>query len=385
MLMQNPSPSTAGNLPFSFQEHEWDISGWIPDKPKNWDYGYVVSGQTIGSTREHLVELLVSRGSEISFVWTPETPEPVPPENVPFLVEAFRRIETRKARNGILAGAAFVGIAVVLALGLQNWDILYRNIFFLFGGLALVEGVWVFARARRYTQEEAMSDASTARFASWLKNKNLSGYTITLGACIVVVGVAQLLVRNSIEASGLVKPAVRSGEVWRIFTATLMHGNFTHFWMNGVALIHFAKILEQTVQRAYVPLVFLITGAVGSVFSVVLYPNTTSIGASGGLMGLLGFITIAAYFDRNRFPPKYFRQMIEAIVSVGVFGIIGFAFIDNAAHLGGLIGGILLGLLLLRNNAHNVKSTDNVLKFASLVCLVVLALIAAIAIYHMAR
>ena len=71
---------------------------------------------------------------------------------------------------------------------------------------------------------------------------------------------------------------------------------------------------------------------------------------------MLGFITIAAYFDRNVYPPKYFRQMIEAIISVGVLGVVGFAFIDNAAHLGGLVGGVVLGWFFLRRTKQGIKA-----------------------------
>ena len=364
-------------------QHEWDVTGWIPDKPANWDYGYVIKGQTIGSTREGLSKLLEQRGAEISFVWTPETPEPVWPERVPFLIDAFRRIQVREARNAILYSAAFVGLGVLLAAGLEDWTLLYRNIFFVFGAVGLTEGIWRYARSRHYTQEEAESDASTGRFTYWLKDKNISGYTITLAAYIVGVLIVQALNEDAaVEAAGLVKPAVRNGEIWRLFTATLMHANFTHFLMNFLALIHFSKIMEQTMQRSFVPLVFLLTGGVGSVFSLFLYPNTTSIGASGGLMGLLGFVTIAAYFDRTRYPPKYFRQMIQAIVLVGAFGLFGFEFIDNAAHLGGLVGGLLLGWFLLRNNGERIKGHEKLLKFASIAALLALGVVAATAVYH---
>ena len=62
----------------------------------------------------------------------------------------------------------------------------------------------------------------------------------------------------------------------------------------------------------------------GSV-SLVLYPNTTSAGASGGLMGLLGFITVAAYVDREKYPPKYLKHLIEGICFVALPGVAGFA------------------------------------------------------------
>ena len=368
----------------SSQQNKWDLVLNVPDKLAEWDYGYVINGEVIGSTREHILEL-VKRGEEIRFVWTPEVPEPVFPDRVPFLIDGFRQLMLKEARKAILIGAALLGVAILLAAGLQDWNWMYRNIFFLFGGLAVSEGVWQLARSRHYDQEQALSDGSAVRFAAWLKKKRISGYTFTLAALMVIVGAVQVVTGGSIQVAGLVKPAVWDGEVWRLFTATLMHGNYLHFWMNFLALLHFSKIVEQTVQRPYVPLVFFVTGAIGSFFSVLLYPHTTSVGASGGLMGLLGFITIASYFDKARYPPKYFRQMIETIISVGLFGLIGFAFIDNAAHFGGLIGGLCMGWLLLKKNEQSNKKDDNLLKLAGVVALLVLASITAFAVYRMLR
>ena len=357
--------------------------GPIPDKPADVDYGYVIKGQRFVSTREELGKLLETRGAEISFVWTPETPQPVFPEEVPFLIDTFRRIQVREARSVIFIGAAFVAFGVVLAIVFQDWKFVYRNFFVVLGAVVLTEGIWSYARAGHYSQEDAASDASAARFAAWLKKKSTSGYTFALAACICVVGVVQPFVENSVEVAGLVKPAVRNGEIWRLFTATLMHATLEHFWINAVALVHFSKIVEHTIQRGLVPVVFLLSGALGSVFSVLLYPNTTSVGASGGLMGLLGFITIAAYFDRAGYPPKYFRRSIEAIVFIGAFGLFGFAFIDNGAHLGGLVGGLLLGWLIFRRGRQHVKSQQTLLKFGGAAAVLALGVVAATAVYRL--
>lgn len=387
--MQNSPSTTTDIAPIRrSREHEWNLPGPIPQKPPAWDYGYVLKGEAIGSTREHLSDLLVERGvSEMRFVWTPETPEPVFPEEVPWLVDAFKRTAVKQARSDFLWGAGFTAFGIVIAVGLQQWDLIYRNIFFVFGAVALVEGAWQYARSRHYSQQDAESDASGARFASWIKNKRLTGYTVLVGACIVIVGTVQVLagVEESIEMAGLVKPAVWQGQVWRLFTASLMHINFAHFWMNFFALLHFSKIIEQTIHRALVPLIFLLTGAIGSLFSVLLYPHTTSVGASGGLMGLLGFITITTHFDRTRYPSKYFRRLIEAIVFVGVLGLLGFAFIDNAAHLGGLCGGLLLGWVLFRDSGHTVKAKDKLLTSLGFMALLALSAIGATAAYKMLR
>ena len=382
--MSNSSPIDTHNPTDTAQP--WDVPGWIPDKPGACDYGYVSAGNAVGCDREELLKEFAARGpAGIKFVWTPETPTPVFPEKVPLLLEGFKRIAVRSARNNLLLGFGLIGFGLVLALLWQDWRFLYLNIFSIFGALAIVEGSWQFIRSRHYTQEEAEADAIGLRFDAWIRNKKISGYTFGLAAFIVAVGIFQIITdpARSIEAAGLVKHAVWEGQAWRLLTACLMHGSFMHFWFNFLALLHFSRITEQTLGRAYVPLVFLLSGALGSVFSVLLYPNSTSVGASGGLMGLLGFITVGAYLDRKTFPPKYLRNSIEGIAMVGVFGLFGFAFIDNAAHVGGLCGGLILGWLLLKpyNQVSDKKKIESILGLTALGILGLIAFMAIIKIW----
>ena len=359
------------------QLHEWDLVGsGIPAKPATSEYGYVIQGRAIGTTREQLVER-VQYNPDITHVWTPDTPEPVEPQKVSFLLDVLRANLRTQARNSILLGLALVAFALMIATIRHDWSLIFINLFFVFGGAAIVEGIWRYVTLRHYAPEEAVSEISAARFSEWLKKKSLSGYTLTLAACLILVAVVQSVSNFSVEAAGLVKPEVWHGQGWRVFTATLMHAGAAHFFLNFLALVQLAKIIEHTVHRVFVPLVFLFSGAVGSVFSVVLYPNSTSVGASGGLMGLLGFITMAAYFDRTRYPPRYFRLMIEAIGFIGVFGLLGFAFIDNGAHLGGLLCGLWIGWLCFKEKGRWIKDHEKLIKVGGAVALFAVTVITA--------
>lgn len=367
-------------------EHEWEVPGWVPEKPAGPDYGYVSNGQAIGCTRDELIEAVARRGlSDIKYVWTPETPRPVFPEKVPLLLTAFKKLAVGEARTEIYWGAGLLIFGLVLALGFGDWQFLYRNIFSVFGAVILAGGLWQLYRIRNYTQADAESAAASARFAEWVGAKAISGYTFTIAACIVLVGVAQVLMGDvaSIQAAGLVKQEVWRGQWWRLLTCALMHVSFAHFWMNFLALLQFARIIEQTIHSAFMPIVFLVSAVCGSIFSLILYPNATSVGASGGLMGLLGFMTVAVLLEQQKYPPKYLRRLIEGIIFVALLGLFGFAFIDNAAHLGGLCGGAMTGWVFLRRAATKEGAARRRrVQLMGILSLVAIGIIALTAIYH---
>lgn len=310
------------------------------------DYGFVVKGQTIGCTRDELVESLLKRGSEIDFVWTPNTPQPVRPEQVPFLIRALRESETISARNWMLLGGAVVAFCVIQAFASQGLGQLSRSVVFTVGAILLAMGNTKYWRSLRYSQEDAVSDASTARFEKWIYKKSVRSYTITVLASIVLASVFASLAEDSTALAGLVKPAVWRGELWRLFTAPLMHTDFSQFLINAFGLIYLSKLTEQTLHRALLPLLFLVCAVVSSVSSLIFDPLTTLVGgASGGLLGLVGFITTASFFDRTNYPPGYFKRMLVIMAAFFAVNLFGFEFFDPAAGVGGIVAGGILGWL----------------------------------------
>lgn len=366
------------------QQHEWDVVDAVPPKLGHWDYGYVKHGQTFGSTHHGLIDLVRS-GAPLSLVWTPETPHPVPPETVPFLLEAFRKKEIAAARKFTTVGLLGLSFAAALAISLRDWIPLNPNLVVLIAALILMHGIWLKVRSLDYTKADGANDASVARFHACINRQPIGSYTFLVAACVVAGSLPQMADKDWIARFGLVKAAVWNGEVWRLFTAMLIYGDFSSVYCLFLAAIPLSKTIERLVQRAVVPLVFLLTALIGNVFSVLLRPSTTSTGASGGFMGLLGFVAITLWLDQNRYPRKQFIWVMQFVVIFALLGTFGFEFLDNAIHLGGFLSGVLMGWLFFRQNKQGSVKWEKLFRISGTVALTLLCFIAAFMAYHFFR
>jgi len=142
-------------------------------------------------------------------------------------------------------------------------------------------------------------------------------------------------------------PLVASGEYWRLFTANFLHIGIMHVALNGYALY----VLGQETEAIYGParflVIFLLTALAGAIASFA-FTHGLSAGASTGIFGLIG--TMIAYFIRNR---KVFgamgRSRLSNLLFVAAINVVyGLSVpgIDNWGHVGGFLGGLLLGWLL---------------------------------------
>ena len=151
------------------------------------------------------------------------------------------------------------------------------------------------------------------------------------------------------------KQAVMHGEYWRLLTVTLVHGGILHLALNMYALFIVGPLAESLYGRALYLAIYLLAGLGGSIASY-LFVAAPSVGASGAIFGLFGLAFAATYFHKPLLPARaraitsQIGMLIVLNLVIG-FGIGGFAQIDNAAHVGGLIVGGWLGFLIAPRGA----------------------------------
>jgi rhomboid protease GluP len=146
-----------------------------------------------------------------------------------------------------------------------------------------------------------------------------------------------------IDAGALDRAAVMAGEVWRLVTATFLHGSVEHLVGNGVALYILGMVCEHAFGRRQFLVLYVLSGVAGSVVSLLLSPGP-SVGASGAIFGLQGAAIVLFRQHRDRLLMRD-RRIGAVLIVWALFTIAeGFVspFVDNGAHLGGFLGGVLI-------------------------------------------
>jgi membrane associated rhomboid family serine protease len=303
------------------------------------------------------------------------------PEDVPGLLDEYRREAVRVARRSALWTGLFAAASIgFLAWAIVQWGVGVRSfpglvaVFCLaYLGLAL-HGL----RAAGRVQPDVFVRARQAR-RHWEWAKRQRGYFTW--ALAVPLGIVFLftLFDESIPRAALVKPAVWEGEVWRMLTGPMLHAGFYHLWMNLSGLLVLGRMVEAHTTRFHLAAVFLYAVVGGSVLSVLLSPRT-SVGASGGVMGLVGFLWMMARLRPRQLPDDFGERMSYAIGATALLGVLGFEFIDNWAHLGGLLAGMGMGWLLLRDKPWE-RRDDGLIAVGGTLSLIILwgAMVGAVA------
>ncbi len=148
---------------------------------------------------------------------------------------------------------------------------------------------------------------------------------------------------------------VQEGQAWRVLSAMVLHAGLIHFFLNMLALWFVGKAIEQCHGFFASMLLFVAPGIGGTILSAIFLPNFISVGASGGIFGLIGacladiFLNWGLLFndfvnsnDKNKHSNMI--VLLVLVLDIIVNSLIGLTpFVDNFTHLGGMIFGFMCG------------------------------------------
>jgi len=405
----------------------WARGDAFPEAPQGW--GWVdAKGKThpCDSPEKLMDAIRGDRDGSVNLVWTQENPRMILPEELPGTGDALRAARERWTRDDLedvkhklrwfgMACVGFGGWAfyqglvragnpagfperlnfaarTVLSSGQSGLALLMFLIF------AFIP--WYQARKRRRELGE-WDDARIAatvpamRFETWLAWQKAPTTRILL-ALMTVVGLAQLFCHvrtagwdsliavfqnwDGIAEAGLVKGRYLQGEWWRLFTAPFLHGNIVHFLMNASALIYLGRRLEVFARWPHLPMVFLFSACAGGEASA-RFVAAPSVGASGGLMGWLGFLLVFETLHKSLVPLSARRRLAAGVFLTALIGLVGYRYIDNAAHAGGLLAGMSYAAIVFPKSSSTERPNSTVAdRIAGGACLVVLAASAFLAV-----
>lgn len=218
------------------------------------------------------------------------------------------------------------------------------------------------------TDGEAAATENTLSYGDLLLFKG--GYRITPGIILINIAVFLLMVISGvswiapdvvslISWGGNLRAVTLDGEWWRIFSSGFLHIGIIHLAMNMFALVQIGLVLEPLIGARRFLVAYFIALVSGSLLSLSWHDNVVSAGASGAVFGMYG--VFLALLTTKLITRSVRQSLLSGVLTfVGynlVFGMQGG--IDNAAHIGGLLGGMLAGYAMvpaLRKKEQSLQS-----------------------------
>ena len=335
---------------------EWAREDAFPVKPDDAPFGCRDEKGRLTSfdDLEGLKKYLAAGKGKLAWIWVPEHERLIAPEEYPPLVTTlkkrrllFSQDDLEDGKRKLLFFGALLAYVVYAAFRRGGWEMVFRTetvgialLFFVLFGVRLYWEGWRGIEELKTTNKDSIAaEVPEARFELWLGSQK-SQLTLVLLGMIGVVGVAQFLVGGGFDAAALNKTRYHhAGEWWRVYTAAFMHGNPLHFLMNASALWYLGRRLEIMARWPHLAMVFFVS-ILGSGWATTAWIKVgSSVGVSGAVCGLLGFLLVFETLHRPLVPKCARRRLLGILVSLIVIGALGFRFIDNAAHFGGLVTG----------------------------------------------
>jgi len=206
------------------------------------------------------------------------------------------------------------------------------------------------------------SAVRAAQRLSLAGSENVIGTTV-LTALMVLVFLAQIAegqdVFGRVDLTGIAGdlaiygPSIEDGEWWRLLTGAFVHSGLVHIGFNAYLLWYLGGALERYAGTMRLLAIFFVSVLWGSAGALVLEPDAATVGASGGVFGLMAAIFL---LERTR-GIALFGSSIGALIAFNLFLTFLIPGISVGGHLGGLVGGAAAGFVLSGFGRGNLAYT----------------------------
>lgn len=175
-------------------------------------------------------------------------------------------------------------------------------------------------------------------------------------------GLISFKAQDLLRIGGNFRPStIEDHQYWRLVTNIFLHGGAMHVLANMYGLFFVGIFLEPILGRLRFIAVYLLTGIIASISSVCWYNATVSVGASGAIFGLYGIFL--ALMLTKLFHPEFTKVFLTStLIFIGFNLLAGLTGgVDNAAHIGGLTSGLIIGFVLsplLKKESQDIRERN---------------------------
>lgn len=204
------------------------------------------------------------------------------------------------------------------------------------------------------------TETDNKKFAKiFSKKKLIVTYLIMLICILMYVLVVFMGTSNKayLLLGANLKALVKSGQIYRLITYAFLHGGLVHLIANMYSLYIIGSQIENNYGKLKFIFIYLVSALTGGLLSAI-FNNNISIGASGAIFGLLGALVYFGFHFRLYLSDALKTRIVPVIL---INLLIGFMVtdIDNACHIGGLIGGYLAAMAVGIPEVENKKDKIN--------------------------
>jgi rhomboid protease GluP len=172
---------------------------------------------------------------------------------------------------------------------------------------------------------------------------------VFLGMALAGQTVLDFPVGETIRWGANFGPLTLTGEWWRLLTCVFVHGGLIHVAFNMWCLWNLGQLTESLYGRWTYAAVYLLCGIGSGLASLAWHPGTPSVGASGAIFGLAGAMLAAFKLGEFSVPRAALQGTLRSLGAFVVYNLIfgaAMSGVDNAAHIGGLLTGLILGAVI---------------------------------------